>query len=230
MQMADGASLKKRILMVIVPRIVRWMILLLGLTYRKKWVGHEHLDALKKQGKNWIVATWHNNILMDALLLKKQNLVCLVSASTDGRIAAKILELMGNHTITGSSSRDGAKAMLTMIKRIKGGAIGAITPDGPRGPRYQLQEGIITIAQKSGTPLVPIHIEASRQWVFEKSWDKHKLPKPFATVVIGVGEPFEVPSRLNKEEIMQVKDAFESRMLENAAHVVQIKNRISGNK
>ena len=206
------------------------MILSLGLTYRKNWIGLENLDDLKQNDQNWIYATWHNNILMDALFLKKQNLISLVSASTDGRIAARVLELMGNQTVAGSSSRDGTKALLTMIKHIKSGQRGAITPDGPRGPRYKLQEGIIYIAQKTGAAIVPIHIEASRQWIFEKSWDKHKLPKPFASVVISLGKPYRVPQKLSKEELEKVKVEFETKMLENVKHTIQFKENIKGNR
>jgi lysophospholipid acyltransferase (LPLAT)-like uncharacterized protein len=228
--MSSKDSFKKRLLMFVVPRIIRILILGLGLTYRKIWIGLENLDVLKQNDQNWIYATWHNNILMDALLLKKQNLISLVSASTDGRIAARVLELMGNRTVAGSSSRDGTKALLTMIKHIKSGQKGAITPDGPRGPRYKLQEGIIYIAQKTGAAMVPIHIEASRQWIFEKSWDKHKLPKPFSSVVISFGKPYHVPQKLSKEELKNVKKEFEIKMLENVEHTIQIKDNLKGNQ
>ncbi len=202
------------------------MVLFLDLTYRKTWIGLENLDDLKRNNQNWIYASWHNNILMDALVLKNQNLISLVSSSTDGRIAARVLELMGNQTISGSSSRNGTKALLSMIKHINSGQKGAITPDGPRGPRYKLQEGIITIARKTGAPLVPIHIEATNQWVFEKSWDKHKLPRPFATVVISVGKPFRVSSKLNRLELEKTRLEFETKMLENVNETIKFKERI----
>ena len=212
--------------MIVIPRIIRFMVLFLDLTYRKTWIGLENLDDLKRNNQNWIYASWHNNILMDALVLKNQNLISLVSSSTDGRIAARVLELMGNQTISGSSSRNGTKALLSMIKHINSGQKGAITPDGPRGPRYKLQEGIITIARKTGAPLVPIHIEATNQWVFEKSWDKHKLPRPFATVVISVGKPFRVSSKLNRLELEKTRLEFETKMLENVNETIKFKERI----
>jgi len=133
---------------------------------------------------------------------------------------------MGNQTIAGSSSKNGIKAMLTMIKQIKFGQNGAITPDGPRGPRYKLQDGIIYIAQKTGVPLVPIHIEATRQWIFEKSWDKHKLPKPFSTVVIRIGSPYRVSENLKKAELEQVKIEFETIMNDNVKKTIGIKETI----
>lgn len=217
---------RKQLFLFLVPRIIRILILFLGITYKKVWIGLENLDSLKSSQQNWIYASWHNNILMDALFLKNQNLVSLVSASSDGRIAARVLELMGNQTIAGSSSRNGIKAMLTMIKQIRSGQNGAITPDGPRGPRYKLQDGIIYIAQKTGVPLIPIHVEATRQWVFEKSWDKHKLPKPFSTVVIRIGSPYRVSENLTKAELEQVKIEFESTMNENVEKTISIKENI----
>jgi len=114
--------------------------------------------------------------------------------------------------------------LLAMIKEIKAGKNGAITPDGPRGPRYVLQDGIITIAQKTGVPLVPFHVEATRQWIFEKSWDRHKLPKPFSKLVISVGNPFSVPATLAPEAFAQIKKAFENEMNLNMQRAVAVAN------
>lgn len=216
-------SFRKRLILFWIPRLIRLMIKVLGLTYKTRWVGLENLERLKAENRNWIYATWHDNILMDALFLRNQGLISLVSASTDGRLAARVLELMGNQSIAGSTSRDGTKALLTMIKQIRAGQNGAITPDGPRGPRYRLQEGIIYIGQKTGAPLVPIHIEGDRQWILEKSWDKHKLPKPFSTVHIRVGSPYHVPEKLTKEQLEMTKSDFEIRMMENVAQTIKLK-------
>lgn len=176
------------------------------------------MEELKHSGKNWIYSLWHNNITLAAVLLKNQNLLAMVSASEDGKMAARVIELFGNRTIYGSSSRGGAKVLLAMIKGIKAGRIGAITPDGPRGPKYVLQSGVISVAQKTSTPLVPIHIEATRQWIFTKSWDNHKFPKPFSIIVISIGPPYFVPEKLEKEEFDSVQEGFQSQMITNAKH------------
>ncbi len=208
-------SFKDRLTPVIAPLLLKWIIVLIGLTCRKKWVGAENLDDLKKNNKNWIYSTWHNNILLDALVLKNQNLISMTSASKDGRIAARLLELMGNKTVSGSSSRGSVKVLLSMIKEVRAGQNGAITPDGPRGPRYQLQAGVITISQKTDAPLVPLHVECSKQWIFHKSWDKHKFPKPFSTIVISVGKPFKVPSKTSAQEFEIIRNTFETEMMNN---------------
>jgi lysophospholipid acyltransferase (LPLAT)-like uncharacterized protein len=201
----------------------------MGLTYRKTWIGASYLDDLRESGQHWIYATWHNNTLINAYLLQGQDLVSMVSSSNDGRLAARLLSLMGNKTISGSTTRGGAKVLLSMIKAIQSGNNGAITPDGPRGPRYHLQPGIIVIAQKTGVPLVPLHVEATRQWVFEKSWDHHKLPKPFSRLVISIGKPFQVPATLSTMDLEHYRHRFENVMLANmkqaSSHVKIIKER-----
>ncbi len=208
-------SLQRKLAFFLVPKIIKWMLLLIGLTCRKKWIGLEYIDDLKKQDRNWIYSTWHNNNLFNALILKNQKLIALVSLSKDGNLGVDVLELMGNKTIRGSTSKGGAKALLSMRKEIKKGQNGAITPDGPRGPRYEMQSGAIWIAGKTGVPLVPFHIEATRQWIFEKSWDKLKLPKPFSTIVISVGKPYSIRPKLTREELDNARREFETVMLEN---------------
>ena len=188
---------------------------LIYLTCRKQYIGVENIDPLKRDGKNWIFSFWHNNISIAIWVLKNQNLISLVSASSDGEIAARLIQAMGNNPVRGSSSKGGIKALLSMIKLIKKGANGAITPDGPRGPKYEMQSGAIILAQKTGLPLIPLHIEATRQWVFSKSWDQHKLPKPFSTIIVGYGKPFHIPRQLKDNESESARADFEKSMMEN---------------
>ncbi|MBU2514445.1 lysophospholipid acyltransferase family protein [bacterium] len=208
-------SFKKKLTLSIAPRILKWIIVIIGLTCKKKWLGYENINTLTRNNQNWIYSLWHNNITCAAFLLRKQKLLSMASSSEDGRIAAKVIELFGNKSTSGSSSRGGAKVLFAMIKGVKAGMRGAITPDGPRGPKYKLQSGVISISQKSKVPLLPFHVEATRQWVFEKSWDKHKLPKPFSTIVIGIGEPYLIPEKLTKEQFEIYRTEFEKRMFEN---------------
>lgn len=207
-------SFKKKLTLFAAPRILKWIIVLIGLTCRKRWLGYETITGLEARNQNWIFSLWHNNISCAALLLKNKELLSMASSSEDGRIAAKVIELFGNQTVAGSSSRGGAKVLFSMVKGIKSGLRGAITPDGPRGPLYALQSGVIYISQKSKVPLVPFHVESTRQWIFEKSWDKHKLPKPFSTIVISIGEPFQVPEKASKEQLIIYQAEFEKKMFE----------------
>jgi len=54
-----------------------------------------------------------------------------------------------------------------------------IIPDGPRGPSYCVQPGIIKLAQKTGAAIFPIRVAYQNYWQL-KSWDRFRNPKPFS--------------------------------------------------
>ena len=112
----------------------------------------------------------------------------LISASRDGDLLADLVRRFGFDVVRGSSSRRGAAAMLQLADVIRRGRDAVITPDGPRGPAYQIGGGIVFLAQKSGAAVVPIHMEYESCWRL-KSWDRFILPRPFSTVRVIFGAP-----------------------------------------
>ena len=202
------------------PKLLAWALRLIGLTGRSLWLGEEHLEALRSQGQNWIYCFWHRNVTQTAWALRGQGLAGLVSASEDGEMATRTIEALGNKTIRGSSSKGGARALLEMIRWVRSGKLAAITPDGPRGPALVLQAGAITLASKSGAPLVPFHMESTRQWIFHKSWDQHRLPKPFATKVMSFGAPIFVPPDLDEAQTEVWRSRVEGAMNQNLERVL----------
>ncbi len=78
-----------------------------------------------------------------------------------------------------------------MLRLLMSGRNVAIMPDGPRGPRYLLQPGIIALAKRAGVPIVPVAL-ASRRMIELNSWDRMKLPLPFIRVIIYVGNPIHI--------------------------------------
>ena len=163
-----------------------------------------------------IWAFWHNSLFVIPHLLNHylshRPGSALTSASRDGEILSAFLERFNVRPIRGSSSRQGATALLEMKRLIEQGFDVAITPDGPRGPRYHLNPGVITLAQKTGALIMPIRVHYSRCWRL-KTWDAFEIPKPFATVTIVLlplyrvapvssNEEFE-PERARLEQILR---------------------------
>jgi lysophospholipid acyltransferase (LPLAT)-like uncharacterized protein len=89
-----------------------------------------------------------------------------------------------------------------------------LTPDGPRGPKYSVQPGIVWLAAAAHAPIVPFHIEASRQWVLD-SWDNHRFPKPFSTIHIGFGKPIAIDRVLFKQDPEQAAKLVQQAMMDN---------------
>ena len=135
--------------------------------------------------QNVIGLLWHNRLFLlphvTRKYVPKRRAVALISASRDGEFLADLVARFGVEAVRGSSSRKGATAILQLADKIRAGMDVAITPDGPRGPAYELGAGTILLAQKSQTPVLFMHMEYSSCWRL-KSWDHFILPKPFSTV------------------------------------------------
>ena len=147
-----------------------------------------------------IFCAWHNRLALSLVVYEvivrgadpRRHMAALVSASRDGGLLARVLELFGVEPVRGSSSRRGAQALLELTTLGQKGLDLAITPDGPRGPCYRVQEGVIAMAQLTGLAIVPVVVNYSRKVQF-KSWDRFQVPLPFARGDIFLGEPITVP-------------------------------------
>jgi len=154
---------------------------------------HEVVDFVRNQPV--IFAIWHNRLLMlprvfDPTFPSRQSFG-LISASRDGDLIASFIERAGYGTIRGSSSRKGMLALRQLVDTLAAGSNVLLTPDGPRGPVYEASQGVVFLAQKSGAPIVPIHMEYSSSWRL-KSWDRFVVPRPFATLRAIFGAPIQI--------------------------------------
>ena len=124
----------------------------------------------------------------------------MVSQSKDGEIIAQILSRQGHRIVRGSTSQGGVRAMAHIIRILKKEkCTGGITPDGPCGPRYKVQPGIITLGKKTGYPVIPISYSARKIKLFD-SWDRFVLPGPFTSGTFIYGNPFFVPKDSTPQE------------------------------
>jgi lysophospholipid acyltransferase (LPLAT)-like uncharacterized protein len=151
------------------------------------------------ESRRFICAFWHSRILVVSYLYQGWGAAILVSKSKDGEIIARILKHQGHETIRGSTSRHGVRALARLIKILKEEIRpGVVVPDGPRGPRFKVQPGVITLAQKTGYPIVPVSYSAERIKVFA-SWDRFILPYPFTEGSVIYGTPISVPWNIDGE-------------------------------
>jgi len=137
----------------------------------------------------------------------------LISASHDGDLLADGVRRFGYDVVRGSSSRLGASAILQLAQVLASGGDVVITPDGPRGPAYELGPGIIFLAQKSGAAVVPMNLEYSRCWRLG-SWDRFIVPRPFAKVRVLINRPHRVGSTATPEEFESERLALQDAMME----------------
>lgn len=195
-----------------VPLIYKWTMTAVMRTCDVRTTGAEHVRELESRRQPWLYCTWHNNTAMTVCRLRDRGIAMMASVSEDGELIARAIERFGNVPVRGSSSTRGGQAARDMVRAIRAGASGAMTPDGPRGPAYRCQSGALWIAALSGCPLVPYELEARRQWR-TPSWDRHKIPKPFTTIHEYIGEPFNVSRDAASDE--QTRRAVQAHLLRN---------------
>ena len=177
---------------------------LVGLTTRKRWINRHIIEALQIEGQNFLLSIWHNNLVYFIYVLGPMKLTGLASRSRDGENISWILRVFGFRPVRGSTSQGSLSALRQMLRALRAGQSAAITPDGPLGPRYVLQKGVVGLAQRSGVPIVPLTFSAPSAIEF-KSWDRMKLPRPFSTVTIYVGNPIWIGREETDEEAARLR-------------------------
>ncbi len=206
-------KIKSFIQVVLLPYILSLFVRFIYLTNKKVF----HFPS-QVPNEAFILSMWHGELLMQPLNYRKfkphGKIKVIVSHHRDGETIRKVVDFLGVGAISGSSSKGGAKALIQAIKTIKKGIDVAITPDGPRGPIYEVADGIVAISQKTGANILTCSIKASKFWQLN-SWDKFIIPKPFGIINFYISEPFDV-SGLNMEKAKE-KIKIKMRGLTNAA-------------
>ena len=135
------------------------------------------------------MCVWRNYVRRH---LQGNGLAALISASRDGALLAAVLERFDVQPVRGSSSRRGPQALLELTSWLERGYNLAITPDGPRGPRYLVQPGVAALGQVTGAPVIPVSYRATRK-LSMRSWDQFQIPLPFSRCQIVLGPPIYFP-------------------------------------
>ena len=166
-----------------------------------------------------IFSIWHNRLALSLMIYRRyvvrfapqRRMAAMVSASRDGGLLARVLEHFSVEPVRGSSSRRGPQALREMISWAERGRDLAITPDGPRGPCYQVQDGVISTAQLTGLPILPVSYHLN--WKLRpKSWDRFQVPLPFARCRIRTGEIVRVPREATESERETLRRKLEQTM------------------
>ena len=156
-----------------------FVVLLIGRSLRWEVFGKQNYDEAVRRGKSFIVTFWHREIFPAVWYWRKRGMVVMVSQNFDGEFIARVIHRHGYATARGSSSRGAARVLVEMVRTLRQGLEAAVTPDGPRGPRFVAKPGVVQLARLSGACILCFHIVPRSSWVFRKSWDQTEFPKPF---------------------------------------------------
>lgn len=164
----------------------------------------------------YIYAFWHENMLVPAYQYGRPDIWVLISQHADGQMIAEVCRHLGFRLVRGSTTRGGAEAVRQMLKLGREAHL-AITPDGPRGPRRQVQAGLIYLAARTGLPIIPIGIGFRSAWRM-RSWDRFAVPRPWSFASCVTSEPISIPPDADKDQLEQYRLQVEQTML----HVTEV--------
>lgn len=200
-------------------KIVSWLMRGIGATLR--FEVEDRTGAFDTSRNGWIWAFWHNRMFVIPYVHEQWFAhipgAILSSPSGDGQIIADACAQFGFEAARGSSSKPqkGLSALIMLSEKVKEGRDVGITPDGPRGPIYQIQPGIIKLAQLTGGTIVPVRVLYTRAIRF-KTWDQFLLPLPFSTVKVIFEPVMTVPRKMTEEEFEGHRSALEQTLVKEA--------------
>jgi lysophospholipid acyltransferase (LPLAT)-like uncharacterized protein len=223
-------SLGRRLAYAIGLPLARAILFLLRSSYRyKNFIGSEVAERIiADTGKAYVPCYWHQQHIVCGNLMREWlqrgfRAGYIVSPSVDGEVPARIVRSWGGEVIRGSAADTGALVLRDAQEMMKRGVSIVATSDGPLGPRFEFKTGTVLMARIGGAPLVPVACAADRAW-YMKTWDRFMVPKPFARIVVAVGEPLPVPRNASPEDMeairAEMQSALEALIQESKAAVV----------
>ena len=172
----------------------------------------EYREALAS-GERFVYAFWHERIVSLTWWHRGEDFAVLVSQHHDGELITRVIHRLGYVTGRGSSTRGGEAGLRDMIRWAREGRQLAVTPDGPRGPAHVVKDGLLVMASRLGRRIVPMAAASDRAWTM-RSWDRQRIPKPFARVVLRHAAPVAVARDIHGDALIparaEVNDALDA--------------------
>lgn len=208
----------------IAPYLIHLIAWLLVKTYRVVVApigGSPGFDPLLNGRVTMLPCFWHQQILYCVYYLIDAmshgfKAGFLISPSKDGDIGARIFEFLDVPFIRGSSSSSGASSLRDIYLAVKQGLSIATPPDGPLGPARVFKEGWVNLSRLTGAPMLPMAYAADRYWTLN-TWDRLMIPKPFARIVVAIGNPVYAGKELDSLGLTNLQHRMEDELNELTA-------------
>lgn len=204
-------SFKERLIQGAIFRILWFVSTTLAASVRYKVLGWENVKLTVEGGKGGLLLPWHGKTILPIYYCRNMGFYSIVSLSKDGELQNRLLLSRGFKTLRGSNAKRGARALLESVRVLRNGGVVALTPDGPKGPIFKVQAGVVHMAKHSGCPVVPIGVACKPCKRLEKAWDRHLIPGLFSKAVLVFGDPLYVNSEEDDEiAASRIEDAINS--------------------
>src|SRR3954469_19729719 len=156
-------------------------------------------EVARRTGRRYIYAFFHEVMLFPAYFWAWPEMQILISDHRDGELITQVVRRLGFGVVRGSTTRGGARALREMERRVVSGHL-CVTPDGPKGPRRHVHQGLAYLASRTGLPIVGAGMAFRRPWR-ARSWDRFAVPRPFSPAACVAPAPVVVPPDADRDTI-----------------------------
>jgi lysophospholipid acyltransferase (LPLAT)-like uncharacterized protein len=181
-------------------------------------------EVARRTGQRYIYAFFHEVMLFPAYFWAWPEMQILISDHRDGELITQVVRRLGFGVVRGSTTRGGARALREMTHRIDQGNL-CVTPDGPKGPRRHVHQGMIYLASRTGLPIVGGGMAFRDPWR-ARSWDRFAVPRPYRAAACVTPEPLTVPHDADRDTLeacrIEVERRMQGAMIEAEAWVEQL--------
>ena len=203
---------KQKLLRFVGMYLLYYILVLLIKTLRVETENSKNIENDQKEKNNFVLAFWHGTMLLPWYYHRNRNFSALVSQSKDGEILTRLLKRWNYTVIRGSSNMGGKEALDLLLRESAKGKNIAITPDGPKGPVFEMKAGAVVCAKKNRIPLYLLGVRYSKKYIL-KSWDKFEIPKPFSKVLLVYSDPKFIDPGFDYDETSSLIKEYEKELI-----------------
>ncbi len=167
-------------------------------------------EVVRRSGQRFIYAFFHEVMLFPAHYWAWPSMHILISDHRDGELITQVIRRLGFGVVRGSTTRGGVRALREMTSRIETGNL-CVTPDGPRGPRRHVHQGLVYLASRTGLPIVGAGM-AFKHCSRATSWDRFAVPHPHTPAACVAPPAVTVPPDADRETLEECRLLVERRM------------------
>ncbi|MGH9203806.1 MAG: lysophospholipid acyltransferase family protein, partial [Vicinamibacterales bacterium] len=180
--------------------------------------GHEHVNAVVRAGRPFLVVVWHGRGLLPIFFFQSSPLVVYSSQSRTGRtptlsryirkLTLASLRHLGYRVLDASTFTSESRGVIRFLQYLERGSGGLIAADGPGGPMFRAKPGAAYVAKRTGVALLPV-AASIRDAIALDSWDRFEIPRPFTKAVLAIGEAIDVPEEIDDEGLAKLSADLE---------------------
>ena len=205
---------KNKVIQYILAVIAVIYIAFVRLTSKINRINQNIPESFWRNNKPFILAFWHSQLMMISFTWSKNSKINIIASEhSDGRFGSIVGSFFKLKNVP-HSSKNPNFSLKNIFKLVNNKECIGITPDGPRGPRQKVSQGIIKLASSLQIPIIACGFWSSKNFQL-KSWDKFLITLPFSNCYFYWSDPVYIEKKFDEKEMIEYQTKLEKKLNNN---------------